>query len=130
MEVLTSDCYSFFPLLAARMPEFQSAGKGGSGNRRAAALLQQHKEIHAGMDGFEDYLRRCRNRELDFELSVLKEKMDTVSAILSLYLCLYLPLVSFPSCTGSSLAENLWQSGATCCGSISTRRSRRSGPRT
>lgn len=61
----------FFPLLAKKMPEFRS-GKGNG----ASELLQQHKQIHAGMDVFEDYLRKCRNGETELELSVLKEKMD------------------------------------------------------
>ena len=61
----------FFPLLAVKMPEFR-AGKGKS--KQAAELLQQHREIHAGMDVFEEYLRKCRNKEVDFEMGVLKEK--------------------------------------------------------
>jgi len=61
----------FFPLLAKKMPEFRS-GKGNG----AAELLRQHKQIHAGMDVFEDYLRKCRNAETELELSVMKEKMD------------------------------------------------------
>ncbi|EON99132.1 hypothetical protein UCRPA7_5362 [Phaeoacremonium minimum UCRPA7] len=66
-----------FPLLARKMPEFKSGpGKG------AAELLRQHREIHAGMDVFEDYLRRCRNRETELEMSVLKEKMETWGAVL------------------------------------------------
>ena len=66
-----------FPLLARKMPEFKSgSGKG------AAELLRQHREIHAGMDVFEDYLRRCRNRETELEMGVLKEKMDTWGAVL------------------------------------------------
>jgi len=76
----------FFPLLAAKMPEFQSGAgarrEGGGQNRQAAELLQQHKLIHAGMDVFEDYLRRCRNRETELELGVLKEKMDTWGDVL------------------------------------------------
>ncbi len=66
----------YFPMLATRMPEFRS---GREGNRQAAELLQQHKQIHAGMDLFDEYLRQCRNRETELELSVLKTKMDTVS---------------------------------------------------
>ncbi len=69
----------FFPLLATKMPEFRS-GKGK--NIQAAELLLQHRQIHAGMDVFEDYLRRCRNRETELELAVLKEKMDTWGEVL------------------------------------------------
>ncbi|KAH8910317.1 hypothetical protein BR93DRAFT_966333 [Coniochaeta sp. PMI_546] len=61
----------FFPLLAKKMPEFRP-GKGNG----AAELLQQHKQIHAGMDVFEEYLRKCRSGETELELSVMKEKMD------------------------------------------------------
>jgi hypothetical protein len=59
------------------MPEFRS-GKGNG----AAELLQQHKQIHAGMSVFEEYLRQCRNRETELNLSVLKDKMDTWGPVL------------------------------------------------
>ncbi|KAK2007606.1 hypothetical protein LZ32DRAFT_610143 [Colletotrichum eremochloae] len=62
-----------FPMLAERMPEF----RGGR-----AELLRQHKEIHKGLDAFEDYLRRCRDRETELELSVLREKMDGWGGVL------------------------------------------------
>lgn len=66
-----------FPVLARKMPEFRS-GKGNG----AAELLQQHRQIHKGMDVLEDYLRKCRSGEADLELSVLKEKMDTWGEVL------------------------------------------------
>lgn len=59
------------------MPEFRS-GKG----KGAAELLRQHREIHAGMDVLEDYLRKCRSGETDLEMSVLKQKMDTWGEVL------------------------------------------------
>ncbi|GJC80752.1 hypothetical protein ColLi_03590 [Colletotrichum liriopes] len=62
-----------FPMLARKMPEF----RGGR-----AELLRQHKEIHKGLDGFEEYLHRCRSRETELELSVLKEKMDSWGGVL------------------------------------------------
>ncbi|OBR13499.1 hemerythrin HHE cation binding domain-containing protein [Colletotrichum higginsianum IMI 349063] len=62
-----------FPMLARRMPEFR-AGR--------AELLRQHKEIHRGLDGFEEYLGRCRSRETELELAVLKEKMDSWGGVL------------------------------------------------
>lgn len=68
-----------FPMLARKMPEFQAGGKGG---KKAAELLQQHKDIHRGMDVMEDYLRKCKKGEVDFELAVLKEKMDTWGDVL------------------------------------------------
>lgn len=61
------------------MPEFQADGKGG---KKAAELLQQHKEIHKGMEVFETYLSQCKTGEKDFELRVLKEKMDTWAEVL------------------------------------------------
>lgn len=69
-----------FPVLARKMPEFQSGGKGGG--KKAAELLQQHKEIHRGMDVMEDYLRSCKNREADLEMGLLKGKMDSWGEVL------------------------------------------------
>ncbi|KAK2041003.1 hypothetical protein LZ31DRAFT_597633 [Colletotrichum somersetense] len=63
-----------FPMLARRMPEFRGDG--------SAELLRQHKEIHDGLDGFEDYLARCRKGETDLELGVLRDKMDAWGAVL------------------------------------------------
>ncbi|KAL2829528.1 hypothetical protein BDW59DRAFT_159114 [Aspergillus cavernicola] len=60
-----------FPFLAKKMPEFQ-AGRG----RRAAELLRQHREIHAGLDGFKVYLERCSRGEEELRLEVLREKME------------------------------------------------------
>ncbi len=64
-----------FPLLATKMPEFK-AGKN------AAELLRQHQAIHAGMDLFEEYLRKCREGETELDLRVLKTKMDTWGEVL------------------------------------------------
>lgn len=71
-----------FPVLARKMPEFQSGGGSGKGGKKAAELLQQHKEIHVGMDLLEEYLRGCREGKYDMEMRVLKEKMDTWGAVL------------------------------------------------
>lgn len=62
-----------FPMLGRRMPEF----RGGR-----AELLQQHRQIHKGMDHFEDYLRKCKSRETELELGVLREKMDSWGEVL------------------------------------------------
>lgn len=67
-----------FPILARKMPEFQSNGKG----KKAAELLQQHKDIHKGMDLMQEYLTKCRNRELDLEMALVKSKMDTWGGVL------------------------------------------------
>lgn len=66
-----------FPVLAKKMPEFRN-GRGGG----AAELLRQHRQIHAGLDGFEEYLTKCRSRELDFEMAVLKQKMESWGEVL------------------------------------------------
>ncbi|KAH6967600.1 hypothetical protein BKA56DRAFT_497640 [Ilyonectria sp. MPI-CAGE-AT-0026] len=63
----------FFPMLAPKMPEFRD-GRG--------ELLQQHKEIHKGMDGLEDYLRSCRGGEVELDMHVLKKQLDTWGAVL------------------------------------------------
>jgi len=64
-----------FPHLAARMPEFAAGAN-------AAELLRQHEAIHAGMDGFAEYLRACRAGETELELRVLKQKMDSWGEVL------------------------------------------------
>ena len=81
------------------MPEFRassppglrkpsSANSKGGGSKRGkkgeeeCELLRQHKEIHDGMDEFAEYLRRCKSRECELELGVLKEKMDSWGEVL------------------------------------------------
>lgn len=64
-----------FPVLARKMPEFRAG-------RNAAELLRQHREIHKGMDGLEEYLKRCRSGETEFDLRTLKQQMDTWGDIL------------------------------------------------
>jgi hemerythrin-like domain-containing protein len=64
-----------FPMLAAKMPEFKAGPN-------AAELLRQHKEIHKGLDGFEEYLKKCRSGETELDLKTLKLKMDTWGEVL------------------------------------------------
>jgi hemerythrin-like domain-containing protein len=64
-----------FPVLATKMPEFKQG-------KNAAELLRQHKEIHKGMDIFEEYLRKCRDGETELDLRILKTKMDTWGEVL------------------------------------------------
>lgn len=64
-----------FPLLARKMPQFRATGG-------QAELLRQHKQIHKGMDVFEEYVKKCRNRETELEMSMLKEKMDSWGGVL------------------------------------------------
>ncbi|KAI0880756.1 uncharacterized protein GGS22DRAFT_174145 [Annulohypoxylon maeteangense] len=68
-----------FPILARRMPEFRTDGKGGKG---AAELLRQHEEIHVGMEGMRKYLRGCRDGERELDMGVLKEQMQGWGAVL------------------------------------------------
>ncbi|KAI0892796.1 hypothetical protein F4806DRAFT_478250 [Annulohypoxylon nitens] len=68
-----------FPILARKMPEFRTDGKGGKG---AAELLQQHREIHVGMEGMEKYLNACSDGEKELDMDVLKEQMQTWGAVL------------------------------------------------
>lgn len=80
-----------YPLLGRKMPEFRATappgvgkGKGGGGKKRqeGCELLRQHRAIHDGMDEMADYLRRCKSGECEFELSVLKEKLDAWGDVL------------------------------------------------
>ncbi|EAQ88919.1 hypothetical protein CHGG_05538 [Chaetomium globosum CBS 148.51] len=89
-----------YPLLGRKMPEFRATsagagagglgggkkGGGGGGKKRRDSeeceLLRQHRVIHEGMDETADYLRRCKERECELELGVLKAKMDSWGDVL------------------------------------------------
>ncbi|KAK4152664.1 hypothetical protein C8A00DRAFT_44317 [Chaetomidium leptoderma] len=78
-----------YPLLGRKMPAFRatsppgSSGKGGGRKKQGECeLLRQHKVIHEGMDETADYLQRCKDRECELELGVLKEKMDSWGDVL------------------------------------------------
>lgn len=62
-----------FPELAAKMPEF---------NHETGPMVLQHVQIHAGLDKFQAYLRKCQSGEVDFELGVLREKMESWGGVL------------------------------------------------
>ncbi|TGO85382.1 hypothetical protein BPOR_0402g00080 [Botrytis porri] len=64
-----------FPVLARKMPEFANG-------KNAAELLRQHREIHRGMDGMQEYLEKCRDGETELSLRVLGEKMDGFGEVL------------------------------------------------
>ncbi|KAH6653923.1 hypothetical protein BKA67DRAFT_535269 [Truncatella angustata] len=66
-----------FPVLARKMPEFK-AGKGNG----AAELLRQHRQIHKGMDGLEEYLRDVQAGRQEFDLGRLKERMEGWAEVL------------------------------------------------
>jgi len=61
-----------FPVLATKMPAF----------RKELELLTQHKQIHNGLDKFEDYVRRCRSGETDLRMDELKTLMDGFGDVL------------------------------------------------
>jgi len=67
-----------YPILARKMPSFRQARDG----HVDCELVQQHRAIHEGMDVFEAYLRACRNGETEFEMVVLKAKMDAWGDVL------------------------------------------------
>ncbi|KAI0199909.1 hypothetical protein F4808DRAFT_430746 [Astrocystis sublimbata] len=101
-----------FPDLAVRMPEFRTGkernlpaftpkiiegetlGNEGEkesekekeaeekGKKKAAELLQQHKEIHHGMEGLKSYLQGCLRGESELQMSALKTQLDTWGAVL------------------------------------------------
>jgi hemerythrin-like domain-containing protein len=76
-----------YPLLGRKMPEFRStvppsrgkqggkSGKSGKG-KEECELIRQHRVIHDGMEQMEEYLQKCKNKECEFEMGVLKEKME------------------------------------------------------
>ena len=61
-----------FPVLAKKMPAF----------KKELELLSQHKEIHNGLDKFEDYMKKCRSGEKELRLGEVKEVMDTFGEVL------------------------------------------------
>ncbi|MBE7181427.1 MAG: hemerythrin domain-containing protein [Terriglobus roseus] len=61
-----------FPVLARKMPAF----------RRELELLTQHKQIHAGMEGMQEYLRSCKDGETELRLEELKNRMDVFGPVL------------------------------------------------
>ncbi|EXA51257.1 hypothetical protein FOQG_10832 [Fusarium oxysporum f. sp. raphani 54005] len=63
----------FFPMLAEKMPEFQS---------NQAELLKQHRDIHAGLDGFVEYLQSCRRGETELDMIQLKAVMESWGDVL------------------------------------------------
>lgn len=45
-------------------------------------LLEQHKEIHKGLDLFQKYLEECKGQERELRLEELKEVMDGFGKVL------------------------------------------------
>ena len=61
-----------FPVLAERMPRFKDQEH----------LKKQHEGIHAGLDVFENYLRKCRSGETELRLDEMKRIMDSFGEVL------------------------------------------------
>ncbi|KAK6438645.1 hypothetical protein LTR95_005156 [Oleoguttula sp. CCFEE 5521] len=61
-----------FPVLAKKMPKF----------RKELELLTQHKQIHAGLEVFEEYIGACRNGERELRLGELREVMGGFGTVL------------------------------------------------
>jgi len=61
-----------FPLLAKKMPAF----------RKELELLAQHKEIHQGLEKFQEYLENCQTGEKELRLSEMKRLMDQFGDVL------------------------------------------------
>ncbi|KAI4172892.1 MAG: hypothetical protein LQ343_003300 [Gyalolechia ehrenbergii] len=61
-----------FPILAKRMPAFS----------KELELLSQHKQIHVGLDHFEDYLKDCSAGKRDLRLAEIKTLMDSFGKVL------------------------------------------------
>lgn len=74
-----------YPLLARKMPQFKQ-GKKEKGKKEDCELLRQHELIHEGMDEFEEYIRRCKRGEVEFEMGVMKEKMEGWERVLMKHL--------------------------------------------
>ncbi|KAL8861680.1 MAG: hypothetical protein Q9178_001881 [Gyalolechia marmorata] len=61
-----------FPVLARKMPAF----------REELELLTQHKQIHAGLDQFEAYLKACVSGDQELGMTELKTLMDSFGTVL------------------------------------------------
>ena len=61
-----------FPMLGRKMPAFKDE----------LALLAQHRQIHSGLDKFEDYLTDCRTGKRELRLDEMKAIMETFGAVL------------------------------------------------
>ena len=50
--------------------------------REELELLTQHKQIHEGLEKFEEYIGKCRSGETDLRMEELKEIMDSFGEVL------------------------------------------------
>ncbi|KAI5805061.1 hypothetical protein EDC01DRAFT_641857 [Geopyxis carbonaria] len=65
-----------FPLLARKMPEF----------RRELEMLEHHRQIHAGLEGFEQFLKECERGERDLDFAELLATMEVFREVLWVHL--------------------------------------------
>jgi len=61
-----------FPILAQRMPQF----------RPGSSALEQHKQIHAGLDKLEAYMKDVKRGKIDLERAKVKEILDGFGEVL------------------------------------------------
>ena len=61
-----------FPVLSQKMPQFQ----------KQQHLLEQHREIHKGLDLLQQYLGSCRSGQRELRSEELKEIMDGFGKVL------------------------------------------------
>ena len=50
--------------------------------KKELELLSQHKQIHEGLEKFEDYLGKCRSGEKDLRMDEMKTLMDGFGDVL------------------------------------------------
>lgn len=58
-----------FPILAERMPDFKPG-------QDTAELLEQHRQIHDGMEVLQEYLAKVKFGDAELDLPVMKEKIE------------------------------------------------------
>ncbi|GAB7343242.1 hypothetical protein MBLNU457_1300t1 [Dothideomycetes sp. NU457] len=61
-----------FPVLAKKMPAF----------KKELELLEQHKQIHEGLEVFEDWLRNVKSGEKDARMDEMKRILDSFGTVL------------------------------------------------
>ncbi|RVD84400.1 uncharacterized protein DFL_006150 [Arthrobotrys flagrans] len=66
----------FFPILAKKMPAFQK------NNKEHGEMIAHHRQIHKGLEKFEDYVNACKSGEKDFVASDMLELMESFEKVL------------------------------------------------
>ncbi|KAF3907553.1 hypothetical protein AA313_de0202844 [Arthrobotrys entomopaga] len=65
-----------FPILAKKMPAFQKH------NKEHGEMIKHHRQIHKGLDKFEEYVDSVRDGEKDFVASEMLEIMESFEKVL------------------------------------------------